>query len=246
MAWPDYNQMVAEIWGSIYDGGSSFFATAAAASNIIVGGNPPYSVVDFFNFYPSFGGATVKSTAAIDGTTATIVVAGAAGVPYAAGQLIVGVGIVNGTTIKSVSGSGPYNIVLSQNTTISGSPVDVTTYIAPTVPLPIVNTYIFLAAASLSYNRYYEIWYTAMAYFIAHYLTLWAQSQQVGTTPNLAQLASSGLAVGVLTSLNAGDVSLSQEYLESLKNWGTWNLTIYGQLFATIAKAIASAGMLIW
>lgn len=244
MATPDYNQMLSEIWGSIYDGGSSFFATAAGASNIIVGGNPPYSVVDFFAFYPSFGGATNSSTATIDGTTANITVASGS---YAAGQLIVGAGIPNGTTIKSVSGAVPnIAIVLSNLTTVAGTGVPVKIYTAPTVPLAIVNTYIYLACASLSYKRYNEIWYTAMAYFIAHYLTLWAQSQQIGSAPNIAQLAASGLAIGLMTADSAGDVSISQQYIESLKNWGTWNLTLYGQLFATIAKAIASAGMLVW
>ena len=81
--------------------------------------------------------------------------------------------------------------------------------------------------------------------------SLWAtwpvQIQQftaVAQTP--ASIAAQGLAGGIQTSKSVGDVSVSYQVLESLKDWGAWNLTKFGQLLATMAKVIGSGPMVIW
>jgi len=51
---PDYNSLLAELWGWPDEGGPAF-ATLSAASNVVVGTNPPYALTDFLGFYPQFG-----------------------------------------------------------------------------------------------------------------------------------------------------------------------------------------------
>lgn len=113
------------------------------------------------------------------------------------------------------------------------------------IPVGILNTYITLASVSLMQGRYQELWPVVMGLFIAHYVTLWAQSAQ---SPNatIAQIAASGLAIGIKTSKSAGDVSVGVSILNDLGGWGQFQLTLFGQQFASIAKAIGSAPILLY
>jgi hypothetical protein len=63
--------------------------------------------------------------------------------------------------------------------------------------------------------------------------------------PTGASVAAQGLAGGIQTSKSVGDVSVSYSTLESLKNWGAWNLTTYGQMLATMAAAVGAGPMVI-
>jgi len=65
-------------------------------------------------------------------------------------------------------------------------------------------------------------------------------------TYSAAQVAAQGIANGIMTSKSVGDVSASYNVLESLKEFGQWNLTLYGQQLATMAKVIGSGPMVIW
>lgn len=241
---PDLNSWINEAWGwpQDVDGVSGeLLLSRTLASNVIVGGNPPYSINMFIADYPSFGGPTASfsATGAINTKTLTVV----SGTP-AIGQLITGPGIPDNTIITAIALP---SVTLNNALTIAATEATTfTNYTALTVPMPIVMGYIFLASISLSANRYFGMWRMVMGLFVAHYLTLWAQSQQVGATPTIQQLAASGLAVGLMTGESAGDVSLSQQFIDDLKGWGTYQLTIFGQQFATIAKGIGSAGMLAW
>jgi hypothetical protein len=66
------------------------------------------------------------------------------------------------------------------------------------------------------------------------------------TTYTPAQIAAQGIANGIEVSKSVGDVSASYSVLESLKEFGQWNLTLYGQQLATMAKVIGSGPMVIW
>jgi hypothetical protein len=66
------------------------------------------------------------------------------------------------------------------------------------------------------------------------------------STPNGAQIAAQGLAFGIQTSKSVGDVSVSYQVLTALEDWASWNLTIYGQELATMARVIGSGPMLLW
>jgi Protein of unknown function (DUF4054) len=70
----------------------------------------------------------------------------------------------------------------------------------------------------------------------------WPTQQQVFTAgaPTGAQIAAQGLAGGIQTSKSVGDVSVGYQTLESLKQFGAWQLTLYGQQLVTMAKAIGA------
>lgn len=117
----------------------------------------------------------------------------------------------------------------------------------PVIPTAVMNAYIALASASIMQARWFEGWQNAMGLFIAHYLTLWLRAQQ-GGNPNAtgAQIASAGLAFGILTSKSADGVSAGYTPVPGLDNWGAWNLTSYGQLFATLAQAQGSGPLFLY
>jgi hypothetical protein len=61
-----------------------------------------------------------------------------------------------------------------------------------------------------------------------------------------AQIAAQGIANGIETSKAVGDVSASYAVLESLAEFGQWNLTLYGQQLATAARVIGAGPMVVW
>lgn len=77
---------------------------------------------------------------------------------------------------------------------------------------------------------------------------LWPTSNTVSTTvyPNAARVAAQGIANGIMTSKSVDSVSAGYTVLESLAEFGQWNLSLYGQMLATAAKIIGSGPMLIW
>lgn len=88
-----------------------------------------------------------------------------------------------------------------------------------------------------------------MSLAIAHYLTMDLMTRDDSADPSIRSIVAKAKgAIGMLTSKSVGDVSASYstEYLQSLTSWGTWNLTIYGQQFATLAKLVGKAGMYVW
>jgi hypothetical protein len=112
------------------------------------------------------------------------------------------------------------------------------------VPDAVINIYIGLARASVMQEQWQEMWPIAMGWFVAHFVTLWLQSE--GSPANTAgQVASSGLAIGIQTSMSAGPVSVGMTLLGNLDDWGTWALTLYGQQFATMAKTMGTGPIFI-
>jgi hypothetical protein len=243
MGTPNYNSLLSVIWGNYYDdcGFPSVLLDAAAASNILVGDNPAYSAADFLSIYPQFANQPYFTIANIDGITNQFTVTDASNLIV--GQLVYATGIQLGSTITVIAG----NVVTINNvTTVAGTDVNFVAVASLQMPSAVLSAYIYLASTSVMQQRYQEMWQVCMSFFIAHYLTLYLQG--TATTPNTtaAQVAASGLAVGLKTSKSAGDVSVGLEYVTGLEDWGTFNLTVYGQQFATIAKAIASGGVLIY
>lgn len=240
---PDLNSWINEAWGWPQDvGGISgeVLLSRTLASNVIVGNNPPYSINDFIASYPSFGGGTASFTATGEINTTSLTISAG---NVAIGQLITGPGIPNNCIVTAFASTVA---TISKPLTAALADATCAVYNSMQIPMPILMGYIFLASISLASARYHGMWTMVMGLFIAHYATLWAQSQQVGATATIQQIAASGLAVGLMTGESAGDVSLSQQFIDDLKGWGTYQLTIFGQQFATIAKGIGSAGMLAW
>lgn len=239
MATPDYNAYYNEIWGWPDDAPVNL--NISIASNVIVGTNQPYSVTDFLSLYPKFGGKPTVITGTLDGTTGTITgVSSIAGL--LAGQYITGLGVAPGSTVVSANGT---TVVLSKPTTQAGSPVQLSVFTAPLLPMAVLNAYIYLATSSLFQARWCEMWTMVMGLFIAHYATLWLQGEASGPNSTGAQAAASGLAQGITTSESAGDVSYSVQPVV-IDGFGAFNLTSYGQQLVTLAQTVGSGGMLLW
>jgi hypothetical protein len=113
------------------------------------------------------------------------------------------------------------------------------------VPDGVVSAYIALANACLVQARYEETWTIVMGLFIAHFLTLYLQSDGIAT-PSAAQAAQQGLAKGIQIAKSVGDVSVSYQAVEGLDGWADFILTLYGQQFVRFAKVIGSGSMYIW
>lgn len=113
------------------------------------------------------------------------------------------------------------------------------------VPDAVLSAYITLASACLVQERYQEMWPIAMGWFIAHFLTLYLQSDG-NPASTAAQAAAQGLSRGIQVATSVGDVSVSYQAIEGLDSWASWTLTTYGQQFATVAKVMGSGSMYVW
>jgi len=116
------------------------------------------------------------------------------------------------------------------------------------IPVAILQVYIDLANASVQEARYHESWQLCMGLFVAHFATLWLQSTAAAGSP-AAKVVALGEAKGLRTSKSVGDISVSIDYsaiAQDLNGWAAWNLTTFGQQFATIAKLMGKGGMMVW
>lgn len=115
------------------------------------------------------------------------------------------------------------------------------------VPEIILQMYIDLATACVNQARYRSYWALCMGFFIAHFCTLWLQgTASPGSTA--AQVLEAGKAQGLTTSESVDGVSVGTDYsiiASSLSGWAAFNLTVYGQQFATIGKLVGMGGMMV-
>ncbi|TWH46338.1 DUF4054 domain-containing protein [Sporomusa sp. KB1] len=120
-----------------------------------------------------------------------------------------------------------------------------TTYLVDT---SIIEMYIELADAVVKESRWRKRWKFAMGLFIAHFLTLYLQSF-VDANSTAAQVVAAGQARGLMTSKSVGDVSVSYDFstiAQGLDGWAAWNLTTFGQQYATLARIVGKGGMYVW
>jgi len=229
---PDFDALLNMIWGwpDEYDS-----AILANASNVIIGTNPPYDISDFLTWYPNFAGPPITTHGDVDGVT-DIITGVASIIGIVQGNPIAANGVPKGSMVVSVAGT---EIVISQITTEAFSNTTLTIWNSfPIVPVQVINAYINLAGVSIQYQRWFEMWPMMMALFVAHYITMWLQSQGTNPNPTAAQLATSGLATGIKVSKAAGDVSVGIKSLDGFENWGTFQLTSYGMQLATLAQGV--------
>lgn len=250
---PSIEALLAEWWGDGFY--PAPFAGLANITNLAFGGNPEYQIADFFAFYPKFG-KYVQSILAAQPN------AGTPGSGYNIGDQISVIqpdaqngilqvqGVTSGAPIAYIiinAGSG-YSVSKGLTTAVisgtgTGALIDITA-ISPfsgVIPQPVIQTYINLANASLQKAKWLDSWLLGMHFFIAHYVTLYLQSEgNPGGTAG--QVATSGLGKGIAVSKSAGDVSVGYETTID-KEWGAWNLTSYGQQLVTIAKVIGMGPM---
>lgn len=130
------------------------------------------------------------------------------------------------------------SLVLSNAPTLT-TPSALSIYTAPLVGLAIIQLYLNIAYASLMQTRWRESWPLVMALYIAHYLTLWIETEaNPQTTPG--QIIANSLQAGITISQSADGVSQGLEALKAIENWGTWSLTQYGVQLATLGRVVGA------
>lgn len=115
------------------------------------------------------------------------------------------------------------------------------------VPEIILQMYIDLANACVKQVRYRGYWALCMGFFIAHFATIWLQGT-ASPGSSAAQVLEAGRGQGLTTSESVDGVSVSTDYstiAASLSGWAAFNLTVYGQQFATIGKMVGMGGMMV-
>jgi hypothetical protein len=209
------------------------------ASGLVFTGNPPFTITDFLGVYPKFFGAPTNYTGlsltadstTVGGFTPTTIVG------LSVGQLVVNLNSLTSDTIITAVDINLLTVTLSWPAAQNDSVL--TVYQAPFVPLVVVLSYVNLALASVMYQRFFEAWFMAVCYYIAHFLTMYMRSESGQQSFTAIQAASSGLTKGIAISRAAGDVSASFKVLEGFDEWGAWRETQYGELFITLARSVA-------
>jgi hypothetical protein len=249
MACPDFNQALSELWGAGWSDEVAAFMTSA--SNVVVGDNPPWGAADFFTMYPKFGGTTTGLVGAISqgGTTVTGIGTTDPNNPTDTSGLFVGMpvagaGISPGCAVASVDSVSQITLTLPCTSTVASAAL--TVFNQPfLVPLPVLNAYVALAQASLIQARWQGTWSFAMALFVAHFVTLWLQSE-LNFCGNPGQIAAAGLQRGITTAKSIGQVSQTIQPVTGLDEWAAWTLTTYGVQLATFFKGIGAGPMFLW
>ena len=117
-----------------------------------------------------------------------------------------------------------------------------------TVPNKTITMYLNLAHASIKEARWRDSWEYAIGLFVAHFCTLYLQSQSSSANGAAAVMAA-GQAKGLTTSESVGDVSVSTDYnaiAQDLDGWAAWKLTLFGQQLATTGKMVGKGGMYVY
>jgi hypothetical protein len=115
------------------------------------------------------------------------------------------------------------------------------------VPEAVLQVFIDLAVATVQAGRFRGAWALCMGYFVAHFATLWLESNE-DPENGAAAVLEAGRARGLITSENVGDVSVSMDYstiAKDLDGWAAWILTNHGRNLATLAKLYGKGGMVV-
>lgn len=121
----------------------------------------------------------------------------------------------------------------------------------PVVPPAVIQTFITMANAKIQQTRWRSEWSFAMGLLVAHYCTLWLQTQ-VSPDNGGAGVAQAGQAQGVVANESAGDVSVGYDPKlpgadsPLLAGWGDLHLTTYGQQLLSRARMVGKGGMFIY
>jgi len=220
------------------DFGSLTLMYFGGASGMVFSGNPPYTLTDFLTIYPKFfGPPTVLNGLTITLGSPIVTVPPGLLVGLAVGQLVVNLNSFPKDTLIESIDTNTNTITLTE--VAIATDTTLTVYKAPWAPLIVMMTYLELALASVMQARYKQAWFMQVAYFVAHYLTLYLRTE-AGPNLTAAQIASSGLTKGIIVHRAAGDVSASSKVVEGWEQWGAWSETQYGELFITVAMATCS------
>lgn len=108
-------------------------------------------------------------------------------------------------------------------------------------PQAIMQSFIAMANSIVSVERWGEMWRLAAGLLVAHYLTMYLRQGKGNTdgSQTAQQAADSGALLGIVSSASLGDASVSYDTssaTQATQNWGQFNLTTYGQQYASLAR----------
>ena len=132
-----------------------------------------------------------------------------------------------------------FNIEAAEST----EDIDLTT----TIPYAVFSLFLSMANQSIKYDRYKGLWKYMMCLYIAHYMTLFLETQK-GSENNALALANS-MPKGVATSKSVDSLSISYDMMDvtsDFSGFGTYKLTAYGQQLITLCKMYASPMWVNW
>ena len=112
------------------------------------------------------------------------------------------------------------------------------------IPYIVFALFLAMANKAIKYDRYKDSWKYFMCLYIAHFLTLWIQTQS--GDEGSANALRGAMPTGVATSKSVDGLSISYDLLgvsEDLEGYGTWKLTVYGQQLVTLTRIYRGAGM---
>jgi Protein of unknown function (DUF4054) len=193
-SWPNFDAWLRVAWGS----GAEFWSNGAGrffgATNLVFGQNPPYYLDDFLAIYPKFFGIpTPYSGAGLVIGSQSVALASTQGLQI--GQFLVTSGLPKGSVITGVFSD---HITVSNVATATASGATLSVYQNTPVPIAVIQLYLNLAYASLVYKRWREQWCVAMGWFIAHYCTLYAQTDASDVMSELETIIHGEVPVGAV------------------------------------------------
>lgn len=115
------------------------------------------------------------------------------------------------------------------------------------VPDSIMSVFIQMVNSTVSPDRWGEAWRLGAGLFVAHYVTMYLRQNKGNTdgSTTASQAADSGALLGIVSSASLGDASVSYDTssaTQATQNWGQWNLTTYGQQYASLARVFVIGG----
>jgi hypothetical protein len=115
------------------------------------------------------------------------------------------------------------------------------------IPASIMPVFLNMVNDMVSPERWGSLWQLAAGLFLAHYATLYLKTIQ--NTPNgssnLTEVTAAGQLFGIVNSATLGDASISYDTNAATaltQDWGQWNLTAYGQQYASLAIMVVKGG----
>ena len=105
------------------------------------------------------------------------------------------------------------------------------------IPLVILQAYIDLAHASITYSVYREYWIICMGLFIAHFATLYLQTMDDPLAGDTAGLVSSKSVDGVSVSYDNSAITADMD------GFGEFKATTFGLQLITFAQIVGIGGL---
>jgi hypothetical protein len=113
------------------------------------------------------------------------------------------------------------------------------------LPDDIIEMYIQFANDVVNIKNWGNQWKLGMCLFVAHFCTVYLMSFQPAEASAAAVIASAQTK-GLVSSKSVGDVSVSYDFslaVQNVEEWGQFNLTIFGNQFASLSKLMNMGGM---